>query len=149
MKKVVCIILISALIILPALITACSNDSDIDDETTSSPQSAEQGTEPETSALNVPEKTALPEKDFEGDTYCIFLNWHSGYFNDGFDAEEITGEPVNDVIFNRNASLEKKYNVDITEEVNTDISAFSKAVLASDDSYDTCFGIRCVKPGPK
>ena len=55
------------------------------------------------------------------------------------DAVEITGEPMNDAIYERNRGLEKKLNIVIKETYTDDIwgpNLLRSIVTASDQSYD-------------
>ena len=61
---------------------------------------------------------ALPEADWDGHNFHILVhgNSESGWDKNDFHAEELTGELLNDAVFERNAAVEERYNVDITDE---------------------------------
>jgi ABC-type sugar transport system, periplasmic component len=133
--KLVCLSLAAVLVLSAAACSADKTDGDIQTESVSSSESSS-AAESET----LP-RTELPQKDFGGDTFRVFMNWSSDYFTNGFDADKITGEPVNDTIYNRDSTLEKQYNVDIVGEKNSDLTVLSKAIMAGDDSYSACYAL--------
>ena len=137
--KMLCLLIVAATVFSAAACSAAETDGGAQTSATAGTISGENGSD-ETGSETLP-KTELPQKDFEGDTFRVFINWSSDYFTNGFDADEITGEPVNDVIYNRDATLEKQYDVDIVGEKNTDLNALTKTVLADDDSYSACFAL--------
>lgn len=56
----------------------------------------------------------LPERDFEGASFTIYVPLNpSSPVDKGTIAEEMTGEVFNDAVFNRNRQVEAKYNVQI------------------------------------
>ncbi|MBQ8401910.1 MAG: hypothetical protein IJX14_08275, partial [Clostridia bacterium] len=83
----------------------------------------------------------LPDSDFEGYDFAILTRgqFNSHWCSQDAYAEELTGEPINDAVYNRNAGIGDKYNFTIREEIGTseDPSSFvTKAVQAGDDIYD-------------
>ena len=134
MKKLFAMLL--AALLLASSLTACGDAGS--GETTPSETTADTvPVETETEKL----KPDLPDKDFGGYDFAILTR---GQFNshwcskDAF-AEELTGEPINDAVYNRNASIGEKFNFTIKEEIGTseDPSSFvTKAVQAGDDIYD-------------
>ncbi|MBQ8642929.1 MAG: hypothetical protein IJ480_12020 [Clostridia bacterium] len=89
----------------------------------------------------------LPEADWDGYNFHILVhgNSESGWDKNDFHAEELTGELLNDAVFERNAAVEEQYNVDITDEklsgnidgnnMGPGYQAISTAVLAGDAAY--------------
>lgn len=132
--KFICILIVAAAIVLSS---ACSGTVK---EGESSATGVTEVSESESGSETLP-KTELPKKDFDGETFRIFINWSSDYFTNGFDGDKITGEPINDVIYNRDMALEKQYNVDIVGEKNNDLNKLSKTIMANDDSYNACFAL--------
>ena len=93
-------------------------------------------------------KPDIPETaDFGGDE-IYFLHWyHSSWgttvrTSRDIYAESLTGEAINDVVYNRNLKIETDYNVKIVLE-NLDLGqidgAISKAVTSGDDTYDVVY----------
>lgn len=55
-------------------------------------------------------------------------------------AEEATGEGINDAIYNRNLTINEKYNIEITGIMDSGASnTLSNAVRAGDSTYDAAF----------
>ena len=93
-------------------------------------------------------KPNIPETaDFGGDE-IYFLHWYHPSWdatvrtNRDIYAEALTGEAINDVVYNRNLKIENNYNVKIAFE-NLDLGqidgAISKAVASGDDTYDVVY----------
>ncbi len=83
----------------------------------------------------------LPDADYEGYTFTILTRgqYNSHWCSQDAYAEELTGEPINDAVYNRNAVVGERYNFTIAEAIGTseDPSSFVKqAVQAGDDVYD-------------
>ena len=105
----------------------------------------------DTDTTAVPAETepayTLPEGNWDGYNFHILVhgNSESGWDKNDFHAEELTGELMNDAVFERNAAVEELYNVDITDEKLTGnidgnsmgpgYQAISTAVLAGDAAY--------------
>ena len=81
---------------------------------------------------------SLPEVDYGGAEFRILM-WDAGnplhvYFE--FDVEEQNGELLNDAIYNRNAVIEERFGVSISQESENDPSArLKKDVMSGDTSY--------------
>lgn len=132
MRKICLKLLFTALIVF-LFITALSSCSEASETNSNETTVSESTTETVTEDLLKPD---VPEHDFNGEPFRVFINWASDYFTDGFNADEITGEAVNDTIYNRNAALEQKYNVKIEGVVEPNIKKLVQSVLASDGSYE-------------
>lgn len=83
----------------------------------------------------------LPDKDFGGHEFTILTRgqYNSHWSSQDAYAEEMTGEPINDAVYNRNASIGEKYNVTIAEAIGESVdpdASVTKAVQAGDDIYD-------------
>ncbi len=81
----------------------------------------------------------LPEKTFDGASFRIHS--FTAYEYTYVDAEELTGEPVNDAVYNRNTKIEEQYDVAIEstiylEDPTSVGNAVKTAVTAADDSID-------------
>ena len=106
--------LILALLMLSSSAVACSNNGGNSDETkggtaeTTGGATAE-STE-ETEDPNARLESGLGTADYEGYTFHIFV--HDQVTND-FDAEDITGEPINDAMYQRTTTVQDNANVTI------------------------------------
>ena len=85
----------------------------------------------------------LPEMDFEGKIYRVLGRLSEAlpqFTNFEIASEAITGEPVNDAVYNRNIKLEDMYNVVIEQALNEDPGAvLKKSVTAGEDNYSLVF----------
>ena len=75
----------------------------------------------------------LPEKDFSGKTFTSLIPaWTAGLMA----AEELTGEVLNDALYNRDRTVEARFNTEIVSTIVDDCSVEMKNVTASgDDLY--------------
>ncbi len=75
----------------------------------------------------------LPEKDFEGRVFTSLIPSWTSYL---MMAEELTGETLNDALYNRDIAVEGRFNVDIVSHV-TDSSTdeIKNTAAAGDDLY--------------
>ncbi|MBE6659659.1 MAG: hypothetical protein E7604_14610 [Ruminococcaceae bacterium] len=87
----------------------------------------------------------LPEMDFGGAQYRISSVEQADA--DSLVVDEINGEAVNDLIFERNAYLCETYNFDFVSEVaedgTTHEKAVAKVILAGEDAWELIYG-NCV-----
>ncbi len=119
------------------LLTSCGNAATTETTADAGETVAETVTETETEKL-LPD---LPDKDFGDYTFNILTRgqFNSHWCSKDAYAEELTGEPINDAVYNRNATVGEKYGFVIAEQIGTseDPSSFVKqAVTAGDDIYD-------------
>ncbi|MBQ8402090.1 MAG: hypothetical protein IJX14_09185 [Clostridia bacterium] len=82
----------------------------------------------------------LPEETLDGFTFQIIESQPdaiTGAIYVHGNAEEQTGEAINDAIYNRNRAVEERFDVVITTEVNSGKAAnvLQKAVTAGDNTY--------------
>ena len=85
----------------------------------------------------------LPAQDFDGYVFKFLVrslaanaDWVEWDHRDLF-AENITGDVINDAVFERNAKIGEKYNITISQTTVTDFTVtVSKMVKAGDDSFD-------------
>ena len=81
---------------------------------------------------------SLPDADYGGAEFRILI-WDADnplhvYFE--FDVEEQNGELLNDAVYNRNAVIEERFGVTITQESENDPSArLKKDVMSGDTAY--------------
>lgn len=150
MKKKITALFLALLMTAPTFVS-CSdsgNNGDTDaDKTVTDVAGAEDNTTPEEETdSNVDEngyvKDSLPELDFGGQTVNV-LYW-SDVENQEFEAEEFTGENVNDAIYQRNLNVEDTlgitYNWIGTAGNGSNIDAYvakvREAYTAGDNAYD-------------
>ncbi len=149
MKKKLFSLLLAALILASA--TACgTTDSGTTEDTTNTTDTTGGDTtasDTETSADTDEEDFVanLPKADYEGKSFRV----DSANTLVGIDsattinvAEELTGEVVNDALYNRDRYLEQQYNVVVENTINEtrDASVYEKGVLAGDTGFDVAFG---------
>ena len=87
-----------------------------------------------------------PTTGFGGEEFVI-LNMEDIYnMHSVMDREELTGESLDDAIFNRNRLIEQKFDIKLKEELVTETweflavpAAVRTSVMAGDDTYDVCF----------
>ena len=134
MKNLFTLLLAALLAMMP--LTGCG---DASGETTADTAAAETliETEPEETKL-IPD---LPEADYEGYTFRMMtkglynVHWRS---IDAI-AEELTGEPINDAVFNRNTYVSETFNVKFEEIIHTDMNPTpmaQKFIQAGEDGFD-------------
>ncbi len=129
-----------SLVFLALLLASCSTTTVVDEETTAQAgtPSADAVDPAETEDPDARLDSGLPEADYEGYQFHIFI--HNTITND-FEAEEITGEPINDAEYERMAAVQDKGNCEIVPLV---ISADNRggqtplgtAVKAGTNDYD-------------
>lgn len=123
-RKNILSLLLAALLLLSA--TACG---ETQTETTGTDMVAnETETESETGYAD-----GLPERDFEGKTFTSLIpNWTA----DLMTAEELNGEVLNDALYNRDRTVEGRFNAVVEGVISDDVSTEIQNVMASgDDLY--------------
>ncbi len=141
-------LLLCLLLTLP--LASCASNDETNPDAAAAPTSGEITAAEDTPAETEEEriKPDIPATaDFGGDD-IYFLHWfHSGWASTvrtsrDIYAESLTGEAINDVVYNRNLKIETDYNVKITLE-NMDLGqmdgAISKAVTSGDTTYDVVY----------
>jgi len=83
----------------------------------------------------------LPDTTFGGEEFCVLTRNREDFINDIGVELELTGDVTDDAIYERNRSVEERFDVAIVgeyaENTGTDtIARVDAAVLAGDDSYD-------------
>lgn len=99
-------------------------------------------TEPETTEADVLAALMadVPKEDYGGHSFDM-LNNESNFAYTLMTAEELTGESINDAIYNRNVKVADDLNIKLTENMvpYSDVtSTMNTAIAAGDDTYD-CF----------
>jgi hypothetical protein len=145
MKRILCTLLVLFLFIpvTAGLFTGCSGNDDAN--TPSADTTDSQSTEAVTNADTVInwESAELPTEDFSGRVFNILYN---GTITAGqtwrfIDVEEITGEILNDAIYQRNSKIEEIYNISIASVYSGNFqNDLQNSVNAADRAYDTAFG---------
>ncbi len=136
MKKLTTILLLIAML-LP--LASCASGGKSESETTSNVSAetdtaaSEDTAETETTRENYDD--GLPEKDFGGKTYTVLGEGMSVYFH----ADELTGEVLNDALYNRDVKVGDRFNVKIalseTADAQTTIDTAKASVQAGEDEY--------------
>jgi hypothetical protein len=143
MKRILCSLFALLLFLSAVLFTGCSESGNTD--TPSADTTDAQGTEAETITDKVInwESAGLPAEDFSGRVFNILYN---GTITAGqtwrfIDIEEITGEILNDAIYQRNSKIEEIYNISIVSVYSGNFqNDLQNSVNAADMAYDTAFG---------
>lgn len=120
-------------LLLAAMFTTGCGASNTADETTPDTTPNESQTETETELT-----PNLPDTTYDGREFRIFHN-DRGNNNDDVIAEEMTGEALNDVIYQRNMDTEDQFKIKISTYVATgdDVGgSAAKTLIAGDDAYD-------------
>ena len=148
-------IIIAVILLIAIAAAACAADEDIqpdDRNTVGGAETGEDTGEPENAA---PERLRpnLGEADFEGYVFTYLTktgtcpDWIDWIFRD-CEAEEETGDAINDAVYRRNRYLEGKYNFTMVKAEDTDYqSDLRKAIGAGDDIYDVVFPNLDAAPG--
>lgn len=93
-------------------------------------------TEAEETEAEVPLTDGLPEKNMDGYTFNI-LNYKAenlSWANTRIFADEMTGEAVNDAMFERESTIEERFTCDLTTEEQADPVGTGKAAVAAGDA---------------
>ena len=137
-KRIACAGL-SALI-FAGILAACGEQAE-----TSSPASsttaADVITEPEETLSDIEMRQlvddGLPESDFGGYQYRIVVESDQEWY---YYVEELTGDVIDDAVYNRNTSVEERLNIKVVEgrvgDYGSNGTWMQKAVLAGEDAYD-------------
>ena len=144
MKKTISFLLLCAMLCAAA---GCASDSGSD--TTGNTDATADTTPAETETEKI--LPDLPERDFEGYTFRGMTKGtaSSHWSSRDFYAEEITGEAINDAVYNRNATVGEKYNFKMEElgaESGDPVSDARKAVQAGENSFDVILAGNSINP---
>ncbi len=137
MKKHITILLLVGMLL--STLTSCGTETTVAE---TSPQ--EETVAIETAEPLPPEKTLdIPDKDW-GDKEFLVLGQTTDrpqWTNFEIDADGLTGEVVNDAVYNRNLTLESKYGVVISQDISPVNSGdhLVTTVTAGEDLYDLAF----------
>ncbi len=132
MKKYLTLIIAAAM-----LLTACGDQGSSNETTT---QDNQTDTEQSSTALeyeraNTPDN--LPKADFGGESFVITINNYTGC-EEGFLAEELNGEVLNDAVFRRNLAVQDRFNIKleiISDKYDQLVAKVNQSVSACEDYY--------------
>jgi len=134
MKKT---IIVAAFIIMICCLISCNAESEI-----STVQNVSTTDTEASSQETLPEYQELEAVDYNGNNFRILTIIADNYCKiiDNISSEQISGEVLNDAIFERNNAVSEKYNIviDIINDSSV-ISAARKSIHAGDNAYDTVF----------
>ena len=152
--------LIALLMLVPTL-ASCSDNTPAESKETTPQQETSQTAEStdasadETTAEDERIKPNIPESaDFGGDT-ITFLHWYNAAWTEtvrqsrDIYSEGITGEAINDAVYNRNVKIEDAYKVKIALQLeqSTDIASMvGQQVTAGDSTYDVVYQLLSAAP---
>lgn len=152
--------LIALLMLVPTL-ASCSDNTPAETKETTSQQETAQTAESTDASADESEtederiKPNIPESaDFGGDT-ITFLHWYNTAWTEtvrqsrDIYAEGITGEAINDAVYNRNVKIEDAYKVKIALQLeqSTDIASMvGQQVTAGDSTYDVVYQLLSAAP---
>ena len=139
MKRLTAVLLLLSM--LTAAFAGCSdsgaNNNDTAASTTTTTPSAEQVVEEETELTD-----GLPDTDMKG--FELNILHHSqewlAWANNVLEAEEQTGEILNDSIYNRTDVIQERFNAKIVTETRSQVGSdvISQLAMSGDTSYDLC-----------
>lgn len=145
-RKTILALLLAAILTMSAV--GCGNATS--DETTNSEVSNADTTPVETEPEITFESVAASykDRDYGGYDFRIGDRDSGDWATMDVYAEEITGEVINDAVYNRNNTMEENMNITITEvRLSGPADMLKKAVLAGTDEYDTITdGLNTVSP---
>lgn len=126
------------LLVIVLCTSACSGGGDQSAADTTAPVSNAPDT---TAAPEKPEiiSRALPEKNYDNYEFSFLTTNKSGagYLCYELDAEELTGEIMNDSVYKRNAAVEDQFGITIVKETSSSpMDDFKKVVMAREDNWD-------------
>ena len=133
------------LLALLILLSSCSEAVPQEPEQTDTPVTENQTVTPETAApLTELEKRAsvkdtLPEKDYGGTEFRISTKQGTLY---EIDAEELTGDLLNDALYDRNLRIEDRFNVRIVPVITeagdgmTQVNNVRQSIISADNTFD-------------
>ena len=141
MKRTIAMLL--AAVLLGASVTGCSETTDsektpsVPEENADAPAAEAVDPEPETEAFS----DGLEDRDFGGRIYTVLYRDEAEHLRE-ITAEELTGDVINDAIYNRTADVQQRFNVTLgllpVSEGNLN-NTFTNAVSAGDRSFDVGF----------
>ncbi len=126
-------VLLAVLLTTPTLLSACS-ESPVETESSSESKVAVTETETETEL-----EDHLPDKDLAGYGYRIWVGGLQEQYYQTF-ADEQTGEPINDAVYDKVKAVEERFNVSVSAVKNSignyDFESSIQPIRAGEDAYD-------------
>lgn len=138
----------SLLLLLAGLLLAQATSCGGNTTETQAPDTRETATDVATTATDTETERLtpdLPVQDYDGYTFSaihwkVSDDWKSRLVND-FCVEDVTGDALNDAVFNRNAAIADTYNI-LYEMEYADVNpTVKKLVQAGDDAYDIAYQV--------
>ena len=131
-KKIICLLLLGAML---ASVSCGSTDDDVKTDTTASDETS--------TAVESTEFVYEYRKQYNGDEVTI-LNVADIYsMRSEIDREELTGDALDDVMFNRCRKVENELNIklnEVTGSVEGELAAIAQqSILAGEDDYDIMY----------
>ena len=139
MKKFRVIPLFLALLTL----ASCGGGTVTPDDGTKSPDVGDSDSQEssQTTVFNL-ESSGIEIKNFEGREFTVLTTEVSNHAHTWrmIDPDEVSGESLNDAMYNRNRKIEEKYNVKISSSyTNTVATNLGRSIAAGDDDYASAF----------
>lgn len=132
--KIITLLLLCSML-AGTFLTACSETTSEDPANVSSEVSAD-AAETIVEEVEVNPLEELPAEDYGGANYHILGDTNSNWWIISLNSEEITGEIINDTVYERNQFVEERYNVNVTsQETTAAVSELQMAVQANSDDY--------------
>ena len=150
MKKQIA--LVSALLMILAAVTGCSQktaNADVPSETQPSASDVLPGTEEETAAQDERLDSGLSDADWGGATFTVYIQDTGGkgtsaeVFTNDFEAEELNGEPTNDAEYQRVITVQDRGNcvfrpIVVFAGTADGYKQITTSVQAGTNDYDLC-----------
>lgn len=127
---------LALLTLMTSLLASCAGDSGSVSAGTSASGDISQTTEIEE------ETYSFPEIDLGGENFTLLNTTTTWGFYEHLDRESMTGEVLDDAIYNRNRLIEKNFNLKIAvieETIDNVYSKMSNTINAGEDAYDAIF----------
>ncbi len=133
-------LVLTAVMLLSFLFTSCSapNNDGLSAETTDAVTTQSEETKSKSDIITE-YLSALPNEKFDGTEINFLVASETLWGHEMIDADEISGEPINDEIFARNSRIEERYSVilsSVQEHFTSIARKISVLVQAGDDSFD-------------
>ena len=130
---------IRTLLLLTVLLAGCAGDGTTETVGKTAGDTAS-STETETLSEKERQIAALPTGDYGGYDFMM-LNNESNFAYTQMSAEELTGEGINDAIYNRNSQVAERLNVKLVENKvpYAEVTSTMNTSIAAGDSTYSCF----------
>lgn len=130
---------ILAAVIFSSTLASCSGNTD--DGTTPSEQGKQEETPVVTETISSEPEYTIPEGNYNGETFNFYIGRYDGAYHinqyDGISSEGITGDAINDAIYERNLAVEEALNIQLTATHKENwICTFVNSIVADDKTYD-------------